>query len=396
MSPRGTHGAAGAQRLPSRGKSASLSQRGAFGDRLPTVPAMGTSARLGDVPVTHVPSDPPGLHLFQAQARAHLEISRVAGQGLQTGQGRECCPGRVHGTLGGAKSHRPRRQQGVVVVGQGNSTRPAPEQGPRRHQVPRGRRRDGWSTRGTPVDQRGLRDPGRRRDGRPAHPGGAPVDPAGHSRAGPRRPRALVDPAQRTGKGAQGRASGATAALRTHVPPLGKGVRAAGPRRRPARAGQPRPNHRLTLSFPVPARGPPRGPGEAGEGRRGGRRQGAREERGAAGGAPPPRRSPSTRPPPPHSPPRGRDGRHPHRPAGGGARDPPARPTPARGGGGPERGGQEGTRGDGPARGRRASDGPGGGHEGHERAPPRPHPRLPPRQGRRDGGDAGTNPCVEG
>lgn len=114
--------------------------------------------------------------------------------------------------------------------------------------------------------------------------------------------------------------------------PSGKGVRAAGPRRRPrAKAAS---AHRLPPSFPVPARGP--GP------RRGGR--------GASAAAATPWRAdtPAVRPPPsspfpstrpsPRTPQEGGTGTNPRRPAVGGrrarpARRPPPSPNPGRGAG---------------------------------------------------------------
>ena len=168
-------------------------------------------------------------------------------------------------------------------------------------------------------------------------------------------------------KGAQGRAPGATAHRRPPAPglasPSGKGVRAAGPRRRPrAKAAS---AHRLPP--PSPSQPGAQGPGEAGEGpvwRQ--PPQGAQTRRRCAPASSP---FPSTRPSP-RTPYEGGTGTNPRRPAGGGARDPPTdRPLPLTPGAGQGGGrGREGSgdREAGPRRGRRRNT------------------RLPPRQGRRD------------
>lgn len=156
--------------------------------------------------------------------------------------------------------------------------------------------------------------------------------------------------------------------------PSGKGVRAAGPRRRPrAKAAS---AHRLPP--PSPSQPGAQGPGEAGEGPV--RRQpphGAQTRRRCA---PPPLRR-SRRPGPPHAHPR-RAGRAPT-PAGrpgGGARDPPADrplpPTPGAGQGGGRGREGSGDREAGPRRGRKEKE--------------HPAPAAAGAAGRL------TNPCVEG
>lgn len=143
--------------------------------------------------------------------------------------------------------------------------------------------------------------------------------------------------------------------------PSGKGVREAGPRRRPrAEAAS---AHRLPP--PSPSQPGAQGPGEAGEGPVWQPPQGAQTR-------------PAVRPLfavpvdpalPTHTLP-GRDGHNPRRPAGGGARDPPTDrplpPTPGAGQGGGRGREGSGDREAGPRRGRRRNS------------------RLPPRQGRRD------------